>query len=60
MVLFLLELHHATGRRDYLDDAKRGADDLVARVAAEKGTGLYEGVAGRGFRPRRNLARDER
>jgi lantibiotic modifying enzyme len=49
VVLFLLELHHATGRRDYLDEAKRGADDLLARVAAEKGTGLYEGVAGLGF-----------
>lgn len=49
VVLFLLELHHATGRRDYLDEAKRGADDLITRIAAEKGTGLYDGVAGLGF-----------
>jgi rhamnogalacturonyl hydrolase YesR len=49
VVLFLLELHHATGRREYLDEAKRGADDLIGRVATEKGTGLYDGVAGLGF-----------
>ena len=49
IVLFLLELHHATGRREYLDEARRGADDLIARVATEKGTGLYDGVAGLGF-----------
>lgn len=49
VVLFLLELHHVTGRPAYLDEAKRGADDLIARLANEKGTGLYDGVAGVGF-----------
>ena len=49
VVLFLLELHHATGRREYLEEARRGADDLIGRVATEKGTGLYDGVAGLGF-----------
>jgi lantibiotic modifying enzyme len=49
VVLFLLELNAATGRREYLDEARRGADDLVATLAREKGAGLYEGVAGLGF-----------
>ena len=49
VVLFLLELNAATGRREYLDEARRGADDLVAKLAGEKGAGLYEGVAGLGF-----------
>jgi lantibiotic modifying enzyme len=49
VVLFLLELHHATGTREYLDEARRGADDLIPKIAAEKETGLYEGVAGLGF-----------
>jgi lantibiotic modifying enzyme len=49
VVLFQLELHYATGRPAYLEEARRGADDLIARLAGEKGTGLYEGVAGVGF-----------
>ena len=49
VVLFLLELHHATGRAEYLQDAKAGADELIARLAAEKQTGLYAGIAGIGF-----------
>lgn len=49
VVLFLLELHHATGRTDYLEAAKGGADELIARLAHEKQTGLYTGLAGVGF-----------
>lgn len=49
VVLFLLELHHATGTRAYLDEARRGADDLITRIATEKETGLYEGIGGLGF-----------
>ena len=49
VVLFLLELHHATGKREYLDDARRGADELLAALASEKQTGLYTGIAGIGF-----------
>jgi lantibiotic modifying enzyme len=49
VVLFLLELHHATGEREFLEEAQRGADHLVARVSAhehEGAVGLYEGAAG--------------
>jgi lantibiotic modifying enzyme len=49
VILFLLELHHVTGKREYLEDARKGADDLIARLAIEKDTGLYEGIAGIGF-----------
>ena len=49
VVLFLLELHQATGRAEYLDEARAGADDLIARLPSEKQTGLYTGIAGIGF-----------
>jgi lantibiotic modifying enzyme len=49
VVLFLVELHHATGRAEYLNDARAGADDLVAKLASEKQPGLYTGIAGIGF-----------
>ena len=49
VVLFLLELHHATGNREYLDDARAGADELLANLSTGKQTGLYTGVAGIGF-----------
>ena len=49
VVLFLLELHQATGKREYLDDARAGGDELLARLAKETQTGLYSGVAGIGF-----------
>ena len=49
VVLFLLDLHHATGKREYLDDARSGADDLLAALPGEKQSGLYVGVAGIGF-----------
>src|SRR4051812_20143680 len=49
VVLFLLELYSATGDIAYLDDARRGADDLMTKIGSAADTGLYEGVAGLGF-----------
>jgi lantibiotic modifying enzyme len=49
VVLFLLELHAATGDPDYLDEAKRGADDLIARLPQQEHSGLYTGISGIGF-----------
>ena len=49
VVLFLLELHHATGKREYLDEARAGADALLAALPDGKQPGLYTGIAGLGF-----------
>lgn len=49
VVLFLLELSQATGDRAYLDDARRGADELLTKINTEPQMGLYDGVAGIGF-----------
>jgi lantibiotic modifying enzyme len=49
VVLFLLELHAATGDPAYLAEARRGADELMTKVPSETQMGLYEGVAGLGF-----------
>jgi len=51
VVLFLLELHAATGDGRYLDEARAGADQLAANIAPEEtfDAGLYTGVAGRAF-----------
>ena len=49
VVLFMLELHHATRDPAYLAEARAGADELIARLASEKQTGLYTGIAGVGF-----------
>jgi lantibiotic modifying enzyme len=49
VVLYYLELHHATGERRYLDSARAGADYLLAGLKEEKNTGLYTGLAGIGF-----------
>lgn len=49
VILFLLELHHATGKPEYLAEARAGADALLAALPAEKDTGLYTGIAGIGF-----------
>jgi lantibiotic modifying enzyme len=48
VVLFLLELHAATGDRATLDEAARGADHLASLdpAAHAEGTGLYVGLAG--------------
>jgi lantibiotic modifying enzyme len=50
VVLFLLELHHATGDRRWLDLAKAGADHLAGSLpdalSDRDGAGLYTGLAG--------------
>ena len=59
VVLFLLELHHATGKREYLDEARAGADALLAALPNEKQPGLYTGIAGIGFTLGEVVSRDE-
>jgi lantibiotic modifying enzyme len=49
VVLFLIELYATTGDATYLDEAKRGADDLATKVGSEAEAGFYDGVAGLGF-----------
>jgi lantibiotic modifying enzyme len=49
VVLFLIELHKATGAAEYLTDAKLGADGLMAQLSQEKQAGLYTGISGVGF-----------
>ena len=49
VVLFYLELHAATGDAAYLDQARRGADELMTKAPSEAQMGLYEGLAGIGF-----------
>jgi lantibiotic modifying enzyme len=46
IVLFFLEAYSSTGNRTYLQDARGGADTLLAAVAKEQGMGLYEGLSG--------------
>ncbi|MCZ6837541.1 MAG: hypothetical protein O7G85_17330, partial [Planctomycetota bacterium] len=52
VILFFLELHRATGDASWLDDAKRGADDLQATLPESMGStdpGLWTGLAGQAF-----------
>jgi len=49
VVLFFLEAYYSTGDKTFLDDARSGADYLLATLEEEKGTGLYVGVSGVGF-----------
>lgn len=49
VVIFFLEAHRATGKKEYLDQARKGADELIAAAVGEKGTGLYEGLSGVAF-----------
>ena len=49
VVLFLLELHAATGDAGYLAEARRGADELMTKAPSEAAMGLYDGLAGIGF-----------
>jgi lantibiotic modifying enzyme len=49
VVLFHLELYHATADTTWLDEAKGGANELIARLPAIQQTGncgLYTGLAG--------------
>jgi len=48
-VLFFLELYASTGNPEFLKVARAGADELLAALPAERGTGLYEGLSGIGF-----------
>jgi lantibiotic modifying enzyme len=52
VVLFHLELFDATGDSAWLDEARRGANALIARLPALQATGacgLYDGLAGVAF-----------
>ena len=49
VVLFFLELHRATGRAEDLNDARAGADHLLATLDDKPQSGLYTGIAGVGF-----------
>jgi len=49
VVLFYLQAFASTGRRAYLDEARGGADHLLAKMSGVEGTGLYEGLSGLAF-----------
>ena len=49
VVLFLLEAHHATGDKRYIDAARRGAVHLLSALPETKENGLYTGISGIGF-----------
>ena len=49
VVLFFLEAFNVTGDEDYMDDARIGADYLLATLDEEKGAGLYVGLSGIGY-----------
>lgn len=52
VILFHLELFYATNDKSWLDDARRGADELIARLPAmdaAKDAGLYTGLGGAVF-----------
>jgi lantibiotic modifying enzyme len=52
VVLFYLELHRITGDEAFLDEARAGADHLLATLAEtleSEGPGLYTGIAGVGY-----------
>jgi lantibiotic modifying enzyme len=49
VVLFFLESFYATGKEAYLEDARIGADYLLATLEKEQGAGLYVGLSGIGY-----------
>jgi lantibiotic modifying enzyme len=52
VILFHVELFDATGDRAWLDEAKAGANELIAQLPAlqqANAAGLYEGLAGAAF-----------
>lgn len=69
IVLFYLEAHHATGRAEYLEEAKNGANLLLKRLPDQLGamdvqgiTGLFSGISGVGFvlRETYKVSKDEK
>ena len=49
VILFLLELHGATGEAAPLETARAGAEDLLVRLESETDASLYGGAAGIGY-----------
>jgi len=49
IVLFFLQAYDSTGREDYLNDARDGADLLLSKMSGVDGAGLYEGLSGIAF-----------
>jgi lantibiotic modifying enzyme len=49
VVLFFVQAYRSTGDASYLEDARGGADLLLAKMSGVQGTGLYDGLAGIGF-----------
>jgi lantibiotic modifying enzyme len=49
VVLFFLELHHATGDPVWLEEARAGADHLADTLETPSEAGLFTGTAGIGF-----------
>ncbi len=49
VVLFFLEAYYSTGDKTFLEDARSGADYLLATLEEEKAPGLYVGISGIGF-----------
>ncbi len=49
VVLFFLETYYATGDKTFLDDARAGADFMLAMLDKERGAGFYVGLSGIGF-----------
>lgn len=48
MVLFHVQAYRATGNRQFLTAARKGAGQLISKTT-DKRAGLYEGIAGGGF-----------
>jgi hypothetical protein len=52
VILFHLELFHATGDKSWLEEAKLGANELIAKLPDmdnAQNAGLYTGLAGAAF-----------
>jgi lantibiotic modifying enzyme len=48
-ILFFIEAYRSTGDKSFLEDARSGADHLLAAFPAEKESGLYTGIGGVAF-----------
>jgi len=49
VVLFFIQAYYTTGRAEYLQQARDGADFLLSKMAGVEGMGLYEGLSGVAF-----------